>query len=122
MSGCSADGFRAPTLLFYLTNLFHRFFQDCTFVRLDVEVIDVVDVGEDQLGELFDVFILLLAVSLLRASLGAVERERDNQGPSPVLEQGFFWYSLSNRQGRIMELWVRAGREENVSVRKDSRL
>lgn len=68
---CTIGVFHAPTLLFYLTNLFHSFFQDCTFVRLDIEVIDVIDVGENQLSEFFNIFILLLAVSFLGASLGA---------------------------------------------------
>ena len=57
------------TLLLYLSDLFHSFLQDCTFVRLDIEVVDVVEVGEDQLGEFFDVFVLVLAVALLVAPL-----------------------------------------------------
>lgn len=61
------------TLLLYLSDLFHSFLQDCTFVRLDIEVVDVVEVGKDQLGELFDVFVLVLAVALLVAPLWATE-------------------------------------------------
>lgn len=56
-------------MLLYLSDLFHSFLQDCTFVRFDIEVVDVVEVGEDQLGELFDVFVLVLAVALLVAPL-----------------------------------------------------
>lgn len=60
-------------MLLYLSDLFHSFLQDCTFVRLDIEVVDVVEVGKDQLGELFDVFVLVLAVALLVAPLWATE-------------------------------------------------
>lgn len=63
-------------MLLYLSDLFHSFLQDCTFVRLDIEVVDVVEVGEDQLGELFDVFVLVLAVALLVAPLWATETKR----------------------------------------------
>lgn len=35
------------TLLLYLSDLFHSFLQDCTFVRLDIEVVDVIEVGEN---------------------------------------------------------------------------
>lgn len=64
------------TLLLYLSDLFHSFLQDCTFVRLDIEVIDVVEVGEDQLSELFNVFVLMLAVALLVAPLWTTGTER----------------------------------------------
>lgn len=63
-------------MLLYLSDLFHSFLQDCTFVRLDIEVVDVIEVGEDQLGELFDVFVLVLAVALLVAPLWTMETER----------------------------------------------
>lgn len=63
-------------MLLYLSDLLHSFLQDCTFVRLDIEVVDVVEVGEDQLGELFDVFVLVLAVALLVAPLWTAETER----------------------------------------------
>lgn len=59
------------TLLLDLPDLLHRLFENGTFVGLDVEVVDVVDVGEDQLRQLLDVFILLLSVAFLKASLGA---------------------------------------------------
>lgn len=58
-------------MLFYLSDLLHSFLQDCTFVGFDVEVVDVVEVGEDQLSKLLDVFVLVLAVALLVAPLGA---------------------------------------------------
>lgn len=64
------------TLLLYLSDLFHSFLQDCTFVRLDIEVVNVIEVGEDQLGEFFDVFVLVLAVALLVAPLGTAETQR----------------------------------------------
>lgn len=63
-------------MLLYLSDLFHSFLQDCTFVRLDIEVVDVVEVGKDQLGELFDVFVLVLPVALLVAPLWTVETKR----------------------------------------------
>ena len=61
-------------MLLYLSDLLHSFLKDCTFVRLDVEVVDVVEVGEDQLGQLLDVFVLVLAIALLVAPLGAVKK------------------------------------------------
>lgn len=64
------------TLLLYLSDLFHSFLQDCTFVRLDIEVVDVIEVGKDQLGELLDVFVLVLAVALLVAPLRTTETQR----------------------------------------------
>lgn len=68
---------RGRTLLLDLSDLFHSFLQNCTFVRLDVEVVNVVEVGEDQLGELFDVFVLVLAVALLVAPLWTAETKRN---------------------------------------------
>lgn len=53
------------TLFLYLSDLLHSFLEDCTFVRFDIEVVNVVEVGEDQLGELFNVLVLVLAVPLL---------------------------------------------------------
>ena len=61
------------TLLLDLSDLLHRLLQDGTFVGLDVEVVDVVEVGEDELCELLDVLVLVLSVALLVAPLGAVE-------------------------------------------------
>ncbi len=63
-------------MLLYLSDLFHSFLQDCTFVRLDIEVVDVVEVGKDQLGELFYVFVLVLAVALLVAPLWTAGTKR----------------------------------------------
>lgn len=63
------------TLLLDLPDLLHRLFEDGTFVRLDVEVIHVVDVGKDQLCQLLDVFVLLLPVPPLSAPLGAGHRK-----------------------------------------------
>lgn len=68
MTGC--------TLLLYLSDLFHSFLQNCTFVRLDIEVVNVIEVGEDQLGELFDVLVLVLAVALLVAPLWTAETKK----------------------------------------------
>lgn len=63
-------------MLLYLSDLFHSFLQNCTFVRLDIEVVDVIEVGEDQLSELFDVFVLVLTVALLVAPLWTTETKR----------------------------------------------
>lgn len=41
------ENYTGLTLLFYLSDLFHSFLQNCTFVRLDIEVVDVIEVGED---------------------------------------------------------------------------
>lgn len=62
-------------MFLYLSDLFHSFLQDCTFVRLDIEVVDVIEVGENELSELFDVFVLLLTVALLIAPLGTKKRK-----------------------------------------------
>lgn len=59
------------TLLLDLPDLLHRLFEDGTFVRFDVEVVHVVDVGEDQLGQLLDVLVLLLPVPPLSTPLRA---------------------------------------------------
>lgn len=64
------------TLLLDLPDLLHRLFEDGTFVRLDVEVVHVVDVGEDQLSQLLDVLVLLLPVPLLSAPLRAAGQRR----------------------------------------------
>lgn len=63
------------TLLLDLPDLLHRLLEDGAFVRLDVEVVHVIDVGEDQLGQLLDVLVLLLPVPPLSAPLGAKGRE-----------------------------------------------
>lgn len=60
-------------MLLDLPDLLHRLLQDGTFVRLDVEVVHVVDVGEDQLGQFFDVLVLLLPVPPLSVPLWTVE-------------------------------------------------
>ncbi|TNN88945.1 hypothetical protein EYF80_000823 [Liparis tanakae] len=57
----------------------NNFLQDCTFVRLDIEVVDVVEVGKDQLGELLDVFVLVLAVALLVAPLWTTDKEKTRE-------------------------------------------
>lgn len=67
------DAQQILTLLLDLADLLHRLLQDGTFVRLDVEVVHVVDVGEDQLGQLFDVLVLLLPVPPLSVPLWTVE-------------------------------------------------
>lgn len=60
-------------MLLDLPDLLHRLLQDGTFVRLDVEVVHVVDVGEDQLGQFFDVLVLLLPVPPLSVPLWTAE-------------------------------------------------
>lgn len=62
-------------MLLYLSDLLHSFLQDCTFVRFDIEVVDVIEVGKDQLCKLFDVFVLMLAVAFLVAALGTAEKK-----------------------------------------------
>lgn len=62
------------TLLFNLTNLFHGFLQDCTFVRLDIEVVDVIEVCENQLCKLLYVLIFMFPVTFFSASFGTVKR------------------------------------------------
>lgn len=52
---------RPLTLLFDLPNLPHRLFEDGTFVWFDVKAVDVTEVGRYQLGQLFDIFALLLS-------------------------------------------------------------
>lgn len=69
------------TLLLDLPDLLHRLLQDGTFVGLEVEVVDVIYVGEDQLCQLLNVFILLFPVAFLKASLGAgsqTEQQKNN--------------------------------------------
>lgn len=68
-----SDAQQILTLLLDLADLLHRLLQDGTFVRLDVEVVHVVDVGEDQLGQFFDVLVLLLPVPPLSVPLWTVE-------------------------------------------------
>lgn len=68
-----SDAQQIFTLLLDLADLLHRLLQDGTFVRLDVEVVHVVDVGEDQLGQFFDVLVLLLPVPPLSVPLWTVE-------------------------------------------------
>lgn len=62
------------TLLFNLSNLFHGFLEDCTFVRLDVEVVNVIEVCEDQLRQLLYVFILMFSIAFLSAAFGTVKK------------------------------------------------
>lgn len=62
---------RLRTVFFDVPYLLDRLLEDSALVGLDVEVVHVVDVGEDQLGQFLDVLVLLFAVSPLRASLGA---------------------------------------------------
>lgn len=64
------------TLLLDLPDLLHCLFEDGTFVRLHVEVVHVIDVGEDQLGQLLNVLVLLLAVPPLSVPLraGGIQR------------------------------------------------
>lgn len=52
-------------MLFYLPDLPHGLLENGTFVRLDVEAVDVGEVGGDELRQLFDVFALLLPPTLV---------------------------------------------------------
>lgn len=47
------------TLLFDLSDLSHGLLQDGTFVRLNIEAVDVGEVGRDELSQLLDVLALL---------------------------------------------------------------
>lgn len=58
-------------MLFDLSDLPHSFLEDGTFVRLDVEAVDVGEVGRDELGQLFDVLGLLLPPTLVTPAGGA---------------------------------------------------
>lgn len=53
------------TLLFDLSDLSHGLLEDCAFVRLDIEAVDVGEVGRDELGQLFDVLALLFPPPLV---------------------------------------------------------
>jgi len=59
------------TLFFYLSNLLHSFFQDCTFVRFEVEVVNIIKICKNQLCKFFYIFILLLTIAFLSASFRA---------------------------------------------------
>lgn len=74
---------RPLTLLFDLADLPHRLFEDGTFVRFDVEAVDVAEVGGDQLGQLLDVFALLLPSLPLAPAEGGgnVHRSKPRRTP-----------------------------------------
>lgn len=47
-SQCNLDS--VATLLFDLSDLPHGLLEDCAFVRLDIEAVDVGEVGRDELS------------------------------------------------------------------------
>lgn len=53
------------TLLFDLSDLSHSLLEDGTFVRLDVEAVNVGEVGRDELSQLLDVLALLFPPTLV---------------------------------------------------------
>lgn len=53
------------TLLFDLSDLSHGLLEDGTFVGLDVEAVDVGEVGRDELRQLLDVLALLFPPTLV---------------------------------------------------------
>lgn len=53
------------TLLFDLSDLPHGLLEDGTFVRLDVEAVDVGEIGGDELSQLLDVLALLFPPTLV---------------------------------------------------------
>lgn len=59
------------TLLLDLPDLPDRLLQDGTFVGLDVEAVDVGEIGRDELRQLLDVFALLLPPTLVTPAKGA---------------------------------------------------
>lgn len=70
-SRCNLDS--VGTLLFDLSDLSHGLLEDCAFVRLDIEAVDVREVGRDELSQLFDVLALLFPPTLVtpaRAPMG----------------------------------------------------
>lgn len=52
-------------MLFDLPDLSHGLLEDGAFVRLDVEAVDVGEVGGDELRQLLDVLALLLPPTLV---------------------------------------------------------
>lgn len=52
-------------MLFDLSDLPHSLLEDGTFVRLDVETVDVGEVGRDELSQLLDVLALLFPSTLV---------------------------------------------------------
>lgn len=53
------------TLLFDLSDLPHGLLENSTFVRLDVEAVNVREVGGDELSQFLDVLALLLPPTLV---------------------------------------------------------
>lgn len=53
------------TLLFDLSDLSHSLLEDGTFVRLDVEAVNVGEIGRDELSQLLYVLALLLPPTLV---------------------------------------------------------
>lgn len=53
------------TLLFDLSDLSHSLLEDGTFVRFDVEAVNVGEVGRDELSQLFNVLALLFSPTLV---------------------------------------------------------
>lgn len=53
------------TLLFDLSDLSHGLLEDGTFVRLDIEAVDIGEVGRDELSQLFNVLALLFPSTLV---------------------------------------------------------
>lgn len=65
MCACVSDLYSGSTLLFDLPNLPHSLLEDGTLVRLDVEAVDVGEVGGDELSQLLDVLALLFPPTLV---------------------------------------------------------
>lgn len=63
MYGCSLHS--GGTLFFDLSDLSHSLLEDGTFVRLDVEAVNVGEVGRDELSQLFNVLALLFPPTLV---------------------------------------------------------
>lgn len=48
------------TLLFYLSDLSYCFLQNCTFIWLDIEIVNITKISRYQFSQFFNIFTLLL--------------------------------------------------------------
>lgn len=79
-------------MLLDLADLAHRLLENGALVRLDVEAVDVAEVGRDQLRQLLDVLALLLATLPLAPADGAKRRWRVEGGQRLETSQNFLFF------------------------------